>query len=148
MAEVDLRRYVETLLPFDDDLFKSVLRDADEIVIAAVAGGSFTAVVRSPLAILESQADRLALSLAVSQSGYFEGNLPVWMVEAAIQGALGSPTAIEGIPPESLVGIYVMSLKEISGRLGDEDLSRFVDSAIDLASEALRAYRQANEATD
>jgi hypothetical protein len=133
-SSATLREFVEAFLPFDEQRFTTALRSKDEVAMAAAAGAGFAVVVRSRPAFLVNQAERLRFCSAVSRAGIFEGKLPVWMVEAVLQGATGSPAAIQGIPPDLLIEIQIFALKEMSGRSVDlVDFTRFIDDAVDLA---------------
>jgi hypothetical protein len=106
--------------------------------MAAAVSGSFAVVIRSQPDFLENQVERLDFCRAVAGSGIFEGNLPLWMVEAAIQGAAGSPAAIQGIPSELLVETQIFSLKEMSERYSDSiNFPHFIEDALHLAYEIL-----------
>src|SRR4051794_39624568 len=112
-SSANIRAFVTAFLPFDELRFKAALRSKDDVGMAAAAGGSFASVVRSRPSFIEDRAERLRFCRSVSRVGIFEGNLPVWMVEAVIQGATLTPAAIDGISPDRLIEIQIFSLREM-----------------------------------
>jgi len=147
-----LRKFVYAFLPFDENAVQEALAGQDdELAMGVAAVSSFVTLVRSRPIMIEDRAQRVDFCLAVTRYPFFEGNLPVWVVEAVIQSAQGSQTSSEGILPDTVAEVQVWALAEMSKRLdGTNGLSRFRTEAVDLAESLQRSLGTAEslETTD
>jgi hypothetical protein len=133
-SDVSHDRYIRALLPFDEDLFKAAISEQNDVRMAAALGGAFAAVVRAAPEVFQDRRARLNFCVAVSGAPFFGPGLPVWLVEATVQGALGSAAAVERVSPELLVEIQVVALEQLSGKVVTaENRGRLIEEAIQVA---------------